>query len=120
MTVFNANQHPRGQAENAGQFREKPNSEPERALQQPGESLVWAVEGDDHEVELMEATTPDEALELAGDAFRNRYDDEGYSDDLLSVVGAFRGNIDETDELEFVPTDGTTEMEARRILGMYQ
>ena len=112
-------QHPRGQAENAGQFRDKANSAPESVLQQPGESLIWAVEGDDHEVELVEAESAGEALGLAGDAFRSRYDDASYSDDLLTVAGAFRGDIDETDDLEFVPTDGTAEDKARRTLGMY-
>ena len=32
MTVHDENQHPRGQADNAGQFRDKANSGPEAAL----------------------------------------------------------------------------------------
>ena len=129
MSTFVETDHPRDHPTGRTRFSEKANSAPDGILdsdaptgtrsQAPGESLVWAVEGDDHEVELVEAASSEEALELAGDAFRSRYDDEGYSDDLLTVAGAFRGDIDETDELEFVPTDGTTEGEARRTLGMY-
>ncbi len=118
MSTFVETDHPRNHPTGRTRFSEKANSAPECGLQQPGENLVWVVEGDDHEVEVVEATTADEALERAGDAFRSRYDDEGYSDDLLSVVGVFRGDIDETDELEFVQMDGTTETKARRILGM--
>ena len=128
MSTFVETDHPRDHPTGRTRFSEKANSAPDGILdsgaptgpspQAPGEILVWAVEGDDHEVELVEATSSEEALYLAGDAFRGRYDSD-YSDDLLSVAGAFRGDIDYSDELEFVPTDGTTEGEARRTLGMY-
>ena len=35
MTIYDENQHPRGQADNAGQFRDKANSGPEAALTIP-------------------------------------------------------------------------------------
>ena len=102
--------------------------EPLPRPQRDGETLVWAVEGDDHEVELVTATTPEEALELALEAFRSRYDeddsddadadgDDRYSADLLTIAGAFRGNGDGyTDELDFVPHNDIDENDAYRAL----
>lgn len=78
--------------------------------QQPGEVIVWLIEGDDREFELVEAATEEEALDIAADRFSDRYDDDDEDEDnddvrdLLTVAGTFRGDADGyTDELEFVP-----------------
>lgn len=77
--------------------------------QQPGEVIVWLVEGDDHEYVKVEAATEDEALDLAADSFDNRYDDDDDDDendvrDLLVIAGTFRGDVyGYSDEMEFVP-----------------
>ena len=46
MTIFDENQHPRGQADNAGQFRDKENSGPESALAGTGASFPEIVDLD--------------------------------------------------------------------------
>lgn len=80
---------------------------------------VWLVEGDDHEVELVEADTGQEALESAGQAFSERYD-EPVSEDTLEIVGCFRGDVMDIDSLEFVPTPGAEdETRARRALSSW-
>ena len=92
--------------------------------QEPGEEIVWLIEGDDHEVKLVEATTEEEAIEKAAELFEEQYDDEDDEDegedrdptdvrDFLSVAGTFRGDIDGySDELDFVPRDGLNENDA--------
>ena len=76
---------------------------------QPGETVVWLIEGDDHEFELVEAASEDEAIELAGEAFEARYDEDEDGDsvdvrDFLVVAGTFRGDIGGySDEFEFAP-----------------
>lgn len=88
--------------------------EPFPQPQEPGETLVWLIEGDDHEYVRVEATTEEQALELAAESFEDMY---GYDDDertpiedLLVVAGAFRGDVDGySDELEYVPTGGISE-----------
>jgi hypothetical protein len=88
--------------------------------QEPGEALVWVIEGDDHEVEIVEADSEDEALDAGAALFADRYGDDDDDDgeyrsdprDIVRVAGAFRGDIDATDELEFVPVEGTTETAA--------
>ena len=59
MMSFESSNHPRGQADNAGQFRDKSNSGPEAAL-------------------LSDATdrTPER---IASDVVRNAYDEHGYN-----------------------------------------
>lgn len=73
----------------------------------------WLVVGDDHESELVAAASADEALGIAGEAFSDRYGDDA---DVLTVVGGFRGEDSYTDELVFVPSEGTDEREARRAI----
>ena len=76
---------------------------------------VWVVEGDDHEVEVVEADTPEDALESAHSAFRERYG--RYSRDVLTIAGSFRGDIDDLDSLQFVAIpDAADEQYARRVL----
>jgi len=76
---------------------------------------VWVVEGDDHEAEVVEADSAEDALEMALSAFRERYG--RYRRDLLVVAGCFRGDIDDLDSLDFVATpDAADEQYARRVL----
>lgn len=76
---------------------------------------VWVVEGDDHEVEVVEADSAEDALDMAHSAFRERYG--RYSRDLLTVAGSFRGDIDDLDSLQFVAIpDAADEQYARRVL----
>lgn len=89
--------------------------EPEPAA--PAESLVWVIEGDDHEVRLIEASSLDQALESAACEFRDQYGD--YDEDVLHVAGAFRGDVDDPGSLEFVPQESIdNETYARRALRM--
>lgn len=93
--------------------------------QEVGEEIIWLIEGDDHEVKLVEATTEEEAIDKAAELFEEQYDDEGDDDDegedrdpidvreLLSVAGTFRGDIDGySDELDFVPWGDLSENDA--------
>lgn len=76
---------------------------------------VWVVEGDDHEVEVVEADSAEDALEMAHSAFRERYG--RYSRDVLTIAGSFRGDIDDLDSLQFVAIpDAADEQYARRVL----
>ncbi|WP_143015807.1 hypothetical protein [Microbacterium sp. 77mftsu3.1] len=93
-----------------------------------GESIVWLIEGDDHETELVEAVTEDEALDIAAERFEDRYgaerdeddEDEDYDvRDYLNIVGTFRGDIDDTDELTFVPSEHSSENEAYNKLDQH-
>jgi len=110
--------HPRGQAANAGQFRAKGNAAPTdvlAAVAVPTANL-WVVEGDDHEMVSVEARTEEEALDLAADEFADRYGSEPNLD-VVRVVGAFAGDMYETNELVFIPTgDASNEAVARRAL----
>lgn len=65
---------------------------------------VWVIEGDDHEVEVVEAETEQQALDYAQGGFTERYG--RYDPDLLSVAGNFIGDIDDIESLRFVPTPG--------------
>lgn len=94
--------------------------------QEPGESIVWLIEGDDHELETVEAVTEDEALDLAAESFNNRYEpdddeefDESSARDIVTVVGTFRGEQDSISELEFVPYGDLTENDAFRHLNNF-
>ncbi len=69
-----------------------------------GPPTVWVVEGDDHEARVVEAPDADEAIALVADGFSEQYE-EPYDRDLCSIVGAFVGDINDLDELEFVPTE---------------
>jgi len=91
--------------------------------QEEGEEIIWLIEGDDHEVKLVEATTEEEAIDKAAELFEEQYDegdedeDEDYEPtdvrDLLSVAGTFRGDIDGySDELDFVPWGDLSENDA--------
>lgn len=93
--------------------------------QEDGEEIIWLIEGDDHEVKLVEAVTEEEAIDKAAELFEEQYDDEGDEDDedeerepvdvrdLLSVAGTFRGDIDGySDELDFVPWGDLSENDA--------
>lgn len=74
---------------------------------------VWIVEGDDHEVRMIEALTASEAIEQAAGEFSDQYD-APYDEDLISVVGAFAGDSFDTDTLVFVPTTGAEDESAAR------
>lgn len=79
---------------------------------------VWVVGGDDHEVEVVEADTDEDALECALSRFRERYG--RYSRDLLTIAGTFRGDIDDLDSLQFAAIpDAADEQYARRALGYW-
>ena len=92
--------------------------------QEPGETVVWLIAGDDHEYELVEATSEEDALDEAAARFSARYDgddddaDEVGEDDFdvrasLTVAGVFRGDVDGyTDELDFVPYGDIAENDA--------
>jgi hypothetical protein len=103
--------------ENSGEFGKHEHSRPEV-------ELVWVVEGDDHEVVVVEARNADDALDVAWGEFSSRYggdededDEDGYGRDSLDVAGAFSGDIDDTDSLVFVPQDSyDDEKYARRAL----
>lgn len=69
-----------------------------------GPPTVWVVEGDDHEARIVEAPNAEEAIALAADGFSEQYE-EPYDQDLCNIVGAFVGDINDLDELEFVPTE---------------
>ncbi|AUG29498.1 hypothetical protein CXR34_08605 [Microbacterium hominis] len=84
-----------------------------------GPATVWLVEGDDHEYELVEACSEDEALDIAADQLKDRYGDEEDGEDYdprdsLTIVGAFTGDPDDTDELVFIETEGADD-EARAL-----
>lgn len=85
--------------------------------QQEGEKILWLVEGDDHEVKLVEAISEDEAIELAADLFEEQYDDDDEDGhdvrDILTIAGTFRGDIDGySDEYTFVPSGDLNENDA--------
>lgn len=94
--------------------------------QQEGEEIIWLIEGDDHELKLVEATTEEEALDKAAELFEEQYDDDDDDDeeddedrqptdvrDFLAVAGTFRGDIDGySDELDFVPHGDISENDA--------
>ncbi|MBN9214817.1 MAG: hypothetical protein J0J04_08505 [Microbacterium sp.] len=81
--------------------------------QEPGETVVWLIEGDDHEYELVEAVSEEDALDETADRFRDRYDDDDAPRDSLTVAGVFRGDVDGySDELEFVPYGDIAENDA--------
>lgn len=69
-----------------------------------GPPTVWVVEGDDHETRIVEAPDADDAIALVADSFSEQYG-EPYDRGLCTIVGAFIGDIDDPDELEFVPTE---------------
>lgn len=90
-----------------------------------GEEIIWLVEGDDHEMKLVEATSEEQAIELAADFFEEQYDDDDDDEDreptdvrdFLSIVGTFRGDIDGySDELEFAPYGDLRENDAYNAL----
>lgn len=66
---------------------------------------VWVIEGDDHEVRLIEAVTAQEAIEIAVSDFADQYE-EPYDEDLCSVAGAFVGDSLDPEALVFVSTAG--------------
>lgn len=79
---------------------------------------VWVVEGDDHEVEVVEADSAAQALTNAHAAFIDRYG--RYNRDLMSVVGNFDGDIEDVDSLQFRPTPGAQdEARARNALASW-
>lgn len=69
-----------------------------------GTPTVWVVEGDDHEARVVEASDAQEAVALVADGFSEQYE-EPYDRDLCTIVGGFVGDINDLDELEFVPTE---------------
>lgn len=85
--------------------------------QAEGEDILWLIEGDDHEVKLVEAVTEEEAIERAAELFEEQYSDDEDEDDepsdvrdFLVVAGTFRGEIGGyTDEFTFVPRDDLDE-----------
>ena len=110
--TFDESAHPR---QDEGRFAPKGQTAPEALIV---ETFVWVIEGDDHEVEIVEAVTAAEAYEIAASAFSDRYDAE-YDEDLLTVIGAFRGDVDDDPEdWEFATPDGAPENEAaaRRVI----
>jgi len=110
------NMHRPAGSPDGGKFTSRSNPAPNLALTEPDEQLVWVVVGDDHEARLVEATSADDALETARSMFTADYD-EDYGIDLLTVAGAFRGDIDDPEQLEFVPHDSLDdERSARRAL----
>lgn len=48
----------------------------------------WVVEGDDHERVVVQATSPDDAVEVAAIVFSDQYD-APYSEDLLNPLRGF-------------------------------
>lgn len=77
---------------------------------------VWVIEGDDHEIRVVEAESANHAIELAAEQFTEQYG-EPYSAAQCLVVGAFAGDIDEVDDLVFIPTaDAGNEVDARDAL----
>lgn len=128
--MFDETQHPRSAA---GTFTDKPQSAPDIVLdagprpQEPGEVIVWLIEGDDHEFERVEAVTEAEAINTAAERFEERYVDHGDEEDdafrgedlrdSLVIAGTFRGDIDGySDEFEFVPYGDLDEKTAMRKL----
>lgn len=114
--------HAKGAPASAGgQFAARTHGEGDAVLaparsHTPGETLIWVIEGDDHEAVRVEAATIDEAIDLAAASFSAQYGEE-YDSDLLNVAGAFRGDIDDIDELEFVAVESIdNEKTARRVL----
>ena len=110
--TFDESAHPR---QDEGRFASKVQTAPEASI---SETFVWVIEGDDHEAEIVEAATAAEALEGAAAAFSDRYGEE-YNEDLLTVIGAFRGDVDDDPEdWVFATPDGAPESEAaaRRVI----
>lgn len=73
---------------------------------------VWVVEGDDHEVRLVEALSANEATEMAASEFAGQYGE--YDEDLCRVVGAFTGDSFDTSTLVFIATAGADDESAAR------
>lgn len=86
----------------AGKFAEKTGTAPDISVTPPKKTYIYRVEGDDHETVDVEASSEDEAIDLAADLFEERYgdDDEDSGDvrDILAVKAVYEGDIDAFDD----------------------
>jgi hypothetical protein len=123
MTAFNAVpgawDETRVRRDPRGKFDEKQQSAAEV-------ELTWVVEGDDHEVEVVQAPTQEEAASIVADVFNERYGDEDdasfYEPEDFEVLGAFDGDdSDDEEDRRYLPAaDGVNrEARARRALRDY-
>jgi hypothetical protein len=92
----------------AGKFSEKTGSAPDISVTPPKKTYIYRVEGDDHETEDVEASSEEEALNIAAELFEERYsgdeeDDDDDSEptdvrDLLFVKAVYEGDINDYDD----------------------
>lgn len=98
--------------ETDGKFAEKTGSAPDAGVAAsltPKPTYIYRIEGDDHETEDVEASSEEEAIEIAAERFEERYgdDEEGDEDedyeptnvrDNLTVRAIYKGDIDDYDD----------------------
>ena len=94
MTIYDDSKHPRGQADNAGKFRDKANSEPEAELGAvpPRVDLASWIPGDDVDQDAQVL----EELQLVRDAVAAQRAPATIADEL--VGSAYAENVDNRDE----------------------
>lgn len=88
-----------------GKFSEKTGSAPTIALDVKP-TYIYRIEGDDHETEDVEATSEEEALDAAAEAFAGHYfdpDEDDYASpeqvrDMLRVKAVYKGDINDYDD----------------------
>ena len=87
MTIYDENKHPRGQADNAGQFRDKSNSGPEAALVTPAEP-VWTPDAIAESV-VFANYLPDDGQTAEDVLLEGLYDLGAGADDIMSLISAW-------------------------------
>ena len=97
MTIYEDDKHPRGQADNAGQFRDKANSGPEAALTIPSSPVRELEDTVDDAIDMLcdDLTGPDDLQRIRGvlkdavhksrienptPAFKSKYEPDEYRD----------------------------------------